>query len=93
MNRMFSSYDVNARDYVDMNIVCTAFMKYQAKVRAMRFGHKKGAGGMQASQEMAAAAEMGGAGVAEVIQGKQAVIASAEQRAALLRVEDFYPND
>lgn len=93
MNRMFSSYDVNARDYVDMNIFCTAFMKHQLKVRAMRFGHSHDKGGARAAQELAAANALGGAGVADVIKNKQAVTATEEKAKMLLREQDFYPND
>ena len=92
MNRMFSSYDVHARDYVDMNIMCTAFMKHQLKVRAMRFGHSHEKGAAGAAQELAAANALGGAGVADVIKGKRAVV-SVEDKSAMLQVQHFYPND
>ena len=95
MNRMFSSYDVHARDYVDMNIFCTGFFRYQTKMRAMRFGQSYDAGGVGSEAgkaEAATAAAMGGAAVADVITSKPAFTASEEKR-SLLDVADFYPDD
>ena len=85
MNRMFSSYDVHARDYVDMNIFCTGFLRYQTKVRALRFGKQAGRG------EMGEAAAMGGANVAEMLTQKTTT--ASDERRQPLNVIDFYPND